>query len=198
MSLEPDVRECKIPDPSRAEQPEANTRLKGRSRKVLKEPKAPRQTRHPKFINCKDTSDNTDVDPIYGTTEFIKLQRAWYKKLAETGFKDVERCHPTLGTATSGNTPLLRPSEWAPRLAESKPGTEEFFRVASHFLHEYNFETYLDKQIWELFTEGVSITDIHKKVTENPHHKVKRWYVDVAIKRHTTLMLAELKKDSNE
>ncbi len=84
--------------------------------------------------------------------ELKALTALWYKKLKDTGFQEIE----------SG--PYLK--EWhahyfqtriTPDLFQVK---QQYFISASHFLITYTFETDLEKQIWQLHSEGKSYREI--------------------------------------
>lgn len=90
--------------------------------------------------------------------EFDQLQAIWYRKLRESGFKDIERKNQDdwlkdeVHTSTIINAYL------------SKPQREAYYEKACEFMHEFEFESELDKMIWECHCEGMSIRDIALKL----------------------------------
>lgn len=84
--------------------------------------------------------------------DFKKLQTEWYKKLEDSGFQDVEQDESTL---KEWSLQFLR--DRTTRLRESR---EPYFRLAGHFLHDYQFETDRDRIIWEYHSEGLKVEEI--------------------------------------
>ena len=85
------------------------------------------------------------------TKEFITLQKEWYARLKEDGFIDTEYF----------NKKTMEPFDYQVREGSKfKVSPEEFeqkrhyYILASQFLHEYDFATELDKEIWRLHAEG--------------------------------------------
>ena len=93
----------------------------------------------------------------FKTKEFLKLHRDWAKKLKKSGFEDIERKEGVLKTSSMENVRNLY-------TVEQFNIKEEYYRLAGQFLHEYKFKTQVDKRIWELHSEGVSVRNIIKKL----------------------------------
>lgn len=101
-----------------------------------------------------------------------QLKTVWYRKLKQSGFKDIERDEDTL-------------KSWSSIFQYQKPGNnaqskEEYYRYATHFLEEHNFETELQRIIWEYHSNGLSMRNIAKtlnktKVTKTNYTSV--WQV---------------------
>lgn len=83
--------------------------------------------------------------------EFVALRDAWYAKLKEEGFEDIEILdkrtkHP--GCMLKGVSPGdLRRGLY-------KPETEEYYRIARR--HVWKLHTPLEREIWRLHAEGHS------------------------------------------
>ena len=88
------------------------------------------------------------------SSEFRALQKKWYGKLKDTGFEDIEQ------DPTDEGGPLER---WAASSLRAKfdatkySAKEEYYRLAGQFLYSHEFETGLEKDIWALHSEGVSV-----------------------------------------
>lgn len=87
-----------------------------------------------------------------------QLKTVWYRKLKQSGFKDIERDEDTL-------------KNWSSIFAYQKPGNnwqskEEYYRYAAHFLEEHKFETELQKIIWEYHANGLSMRNIAKTLNK--------------------------------
>lgn len=84
---------------------------------------------------------------------FLRLQTKWYAKLKKSGFSDIEKQGDStalLSNKGNGYSKLAR----HPYNFEE---TQNFYRLAAWFLHEFKFESKIDRRIWELFCEGLSI-----------------------------------------
>ncbi len=92
------------------------------------------------------------------TPGFDELQAVWDKKLAESGFKDAEQ-------RSDGNL-----KDWDSLRFQRWYGPEEFrikaeyYQAAGRFLHDYEFKSDIERQIWALHADGVSIRDILAQV----------------------------------
>lgn len=92
--------------------------------------------------------------------ELKLLQKKWYKVLKQDGFTDIEKDEDTLHTWTSTFFKMRH----NPILSTAK---EEYFRLAGQFLHDYPFETKVDRLIWELHSQGLGVRQISKKLKED-------------------------------
>lgn len=93
----------------------------------------------------------------FKTKEFRELQSKWYKKLRQQGFEDLERKAGRLKTGALQNISHLYNTE-------QFNIKEEYYRLAGQFLHEHKFKSGIEKKIWELHSEGMSIRNIVKKL----------------------------------
>ncbi len=84
---------------------------------------------------------------------FKALQKVWEKKLSDSGLENIEQ--------PDGNLKLWTSSFFKVRynatLFEAK---EEYYRMASQFLHDHRFEADAHKKMWELHANGVSMRNI--------------------------------------
>lgn len=88
---------------------------------------------------------------------FVDLQKEWYAKLKQTGFKDIEFFHAD-GNSTDG---LLRNSIGS-LMASYTPEGEYYFRKARWFLQHHRFSSPREKRIWALHCEGMQNPGIGK------------------------------------
>lgn len=102
--------------------------------------------------------------------EYAKLQKKWYDKLADEGFKDLEWVDPATGGGH--NSPYLRGS-----LNGGKPyhaGRELYYQLASnYYVHCKNLKNRPQQRyMWLLHSEGHTYDDIvaalRKKYGEGP------------------------------
>lgn len=80
-----------------------------------------------------------------------KLQREWDIRLKESGFQDIES---KKGTLTRG----------APRITDKSPlqiqVIDSYYSMASYFFNEHNFDSELEKTIWNYHAEGLNSREI--------------------------------------
>ena len=89
------------------------------------------------------------------------LERLWYNKLKESGFDDIED--------SRGERPL---KSWHSTLFQNY-GSEQFrakqlyFECARALIHTHKISTQIEKRIWALHSEGVSIREIMLRVKKS-------------------------------
>lgn len=82
--------------------------------------------------------------------EFKELQKEWYKKLKDSGFRDVEK----------NERELIAPSEIAPETFEE---TVAYYRMARRFLEDHDFVSPFNAAVWFLHCEGLSAREIARE-----------------------------------
>lgn len=90
---------------------------------------------------------------ILKTKQDKDLQKKWYAKLKRSGFADIESDEDNLKVSTLRQFVM----DYRKEVSENK---EEYYRMAGHFLHDHKFETPVEKTIWRLHSDGISIMDI--------------------------------------
>jgi hypothetical protein len=119
----------------------------------------------------------------YKSREFRELQKEWYDKLADDGFEDIEWIDHKTGKGQ--NSRFLKNSSHHCQLsnkilsAETLSSSKRFkyYRIASHFLHNYNKFNDLDdcaaskryqlsKTLWEMHTDGATYRKISRSLRE--------------------------------
>jgi hypothetical protein len=119
------------------------------------------------------------MDP--NNKKFLALQKKWYAKARNSGFQDHEagpgKQDLPLTTKHSG---LHFSRKRAAHVGEGTP--EEYYRLAGHFLYDYNFETDYDQEVWKLHAEGVSV---RKTVVVMQHRGINTYkrQVDETVRR---------------
>jgi hypothetical protein len=108
--------------------------------------------------------------PVSKKTEYERIRDVWYKKLKDEGFEDIEHAD---GSINSG---MPRSFGWND--ADLRQLTQDYYCMANHFLNEYEFESELEKTMWDYHTNGLSIRNITKilndaKVTET--NRIRVW-----------------------
>ncbi len=113
---------------------------------------------------------------------FDNLKAKWYKKLANSGFADIEREDGTLKRWDS--TAFYDRYD-----ATTAAMKTEYYRLAGQFLHEYEFVSALDKEIWRLHAEGVTYPNISKSIKRfAKNHGTGRDAVNRVVIRLRTIM----------
>ena len=87
--------------------------------------------------------------------KFKALQSQWYKKLKKSGFEDIENSKGDLKKYESA-TWNRNTKHTTEERVESRKAKADYYRIAGQFLHDYLFETALDKKIWTLHSIGKS------------------------------------------
>lgn len=114
-------------------------------------------------------------------SELEKLQKVWYKKLKDTGFKDMEdpngprnggRGAPRVDNITDMQQEMIR----------------EYYSRARQFLQEHTFEDAVDRFVWEHFSEGTSVREISIKLEKELNVIKKKTAVWQIAKRLEELM----------
>jgi hypothetical protein len=99
--------------------------------------------------------------------EFVELQEQWYKKLKDSGFDDIEKNETYLIVNSSSKFNSKRNQVGSMQnVIDGINSRTEYYRIAGHFLYDYKFANDLDKFIWELHSEGISVRNITLKLKE--------------------------------
>jgi IS30 family transposase len=105
-----------------------------------------------------------------------RQQKIWYAKLKKEGFKDIEYADGSLkGHAKK-------------RSFVQQQATQEYYYLCYHFLHEYKFDSELERIIWEYHTNGLSARDIAVTLKKAKIIKLSHQSVWIRIKRHENIM----------
>jgi hypothetical protein len=87
---------------------------------------------------------------------YKELKTLWYAKLKADGFEDIERSEDMLKVWSTTFTMAVPNSSTPIQLAAK----EAYYRFATHFLNDYQFETLRDKIVWEYHSNGMSMRNI--------------------------------------
>lgn len=112
--------------------------------------------------------------------KLINLQKEWYKKLKDEGFEDIEYFDKT---SMEPQDWLKGNSKFSGTVSEDQKATEtaefnfnstrDYFLAATHWLITGNFQSPIDKRIWELHSNGESLREIGEEIGYS-HPKVLR------------------------
>lgn len=113
--------------------------------------------------------------------DFKKLQDLWYAKLEKSGFKDIEQDEQYF--KSSPDIFRAKPDKvWI----ESKI---EYYRLAGQMLHDYTFQSNLEKIVWELHSDGKSLDKIID-ILKDRKIKTYRWQAQQIIERLAEVMVS--------
>ena len=87
-------------------------------------------------------------------SDYDKLRKLWYEKLAAVGFEDAESDDHNLKVWSSQFARKKSVVSWEAKAA--------YYYMANNFLNEYEFETDLERIIWEYHANAISVRDITK------------------------------------
>lgn len=99
-------------------------------------------------------------------TEYDKLKKIWYKKLAKhkdkngEKFEDIEKNEYDFKKNTSLNRASGRNVSSSSRV--SQDAKRDYYIMAEHFLNEHEFESRIERIIWEYHANGLSVRNIVK------------------------------------
>lgn len=112
------------------------------------------------------------------TREFLALQKKWYAKLRDKGFRDIE----VMDRDGSMDSPMLldTASSIAANFDESR---EEYYRLARAFVFEADFQSAIARHIWTLHADGVTYRAIVKSLPKNGFHPYELFYVQGIVRR---------------
>lgn len=100
------------------------------------------------------------------SNDLEKLQKIWYQKLKDEGFKDIEDPE---GPRDGGRG--------APRVDNldeiQMQAIREYYTMARHFLVEFKFKNLIDRLVWEDYSEGVPVRTISVNLKAKGHIKAK-------------------------
>lgn len=124
---------------------------------------------------------------------FRDLKSEWDKKLKDSGFKDIE--HPD-GRLELWTTEFFRNrlNKFGAAFQESK---QEYYRLAGQFLYDHPFADDLERSIWELHSEGLSIRDITKALKDKGV-KTYRRSVHETLQKLTKTMIRRYATESDQ
>jgi Mor family transcriptional regulator len=87
-----------------------------------------------------------------------QLIKKWYDKLAKSGFDDIE---DNLGY---NNVIRHHASDFGSKDPVLVAYTQEYFYIATQYLHENIFKNKKEYRIWELHSNGATVRDIAKQL----------------------------------
>jgi hypothetical protein len=115
-------------------------------------------------------------------TDLEKLKAVWYKKLADTGFVDVETDEWNLKNTFDSSRFTRKKS------LDTYKQKAEYYYMTDHFLNTHAFENELEKVIWEYHCNAVSTRDIADTLTKTGLKNMGRCTVWKVVKKLRLIM----------
>lgn len=84
------------------------------------------------------------------------LKAIWYKKLEKSGFHDIESNENDLKWSSNSQAKQNLHED----RKEFNKNKENYFRLAGYFLNDHNFESIIEKTIWDAHASGTG----HKRI----------------------------------
>jgi hypothetical protein len=106
---------------------------------------------------------------------YQELKTYWYKKLAKSGFEDIENDKQQLKQSSSKFSEAVVVRTWSAK--------SEYYSMAGQFLHSYKFKTPLERIVWEYHANGISIRDIADTLNKVKRQKLKKDKIFAILKR---------------
>jgi hypothetical protein len=125
----------------------------------------------------------------YDSAKFKKLKERWYKKLSDAGFEDVEYDENHLREYDSSITRRYDVHQIGPKA--------EYYRLAGQFFYDHKFDTARDKSIWDLHSQGLSVTAIAHKLKHKGYKAVTKTPVHVTVQKLAKEMLKKYGSDDS-
>ena len=111
-------------------------------------------------------------------SKFSKLQKHWYDKLKDDGFKDIEHESGLLDRSYTKNK--KEPIEIEV--------IQHYYSMAMALLNDYKFDNEVDKTIWAYHAEGLSLKEISNVLIKSGIKKRKRVTVSKIINKLIVIM----------
>ncbi len=96
---------------------------------------------------------------------YEQLKKDWYKKLEESGFKDIE---DDLGLLKDWDSLRFKKSS-SGVLPEQMEMIRDHYTRATHLLHEYHFPSLTHRIIWTGYSDGLTLDEIVKQLSKTKH-----------------------------
>jgi hypothetical protein len=130
----------------------------------------------------------------FKTKKFESLKEKWYKKLAKSGFEDIEHNESHLKQWHSFNFSDSKDSHrFSAALFSSKA---EYYRLAGQFLHTHTFVKPVEKVIWTYHTEGKTNREISRLLKAAGRKFSSKDYVRLIIASLAKEMLKQYGSDN--
>ena len=124
---------------------------------------------------------------------FEQLKKHWYKKLKDTGFRDIE---------FSEESPYLIDDYMRSAKAVTRSNLKsiaEHYRLASEFYWIHTFKRKYDKLVWQLYVEGKTERETVRILSKSryKHYRTSRYPVHESIVKTKEAMITWINRREN-
>lgn len=123
--------------------------------------------------------------------DYRKLQAEWDRKLKKSGFEDIEQRNGEFKNRVTSNG---SPSRLDPATFEA---WQTYYRLAGQFLHEHQFDSPIERQIWELHADGLSAHKIAVILKKQRIRKKSHDTISIIIRRLADEMVKKYNEQDN-
>lgn len=118
---------------------------------------------------------------FYETTEFKRLKKEWDRKLAASGFDDIEK-NDTENIVTNE---IIKTGEnmYMHYVDFVENAGLDYYQFCHQILREFNFKRELDRVVFELYTEGRTVREISSDLESKGLKPLKKSSIDELIKK---------------
>lgn len=133
---------------------------------------------------------------FYETAEFKKLNKEWAKKLAESGFNDLEK---------NEDEYVVRPEEITTKFNDDSFGSYvefvensglDYYQFCHQILRDFKFRNEMDRFVFEQYTEGRTEREIQRDLTGTNFRNVSNIAIHKIIKKILDQNLPKPKSNS--
>lgn len=136
--------------------------------------------------------------------ELRSLQKVWNKKLEKSGFVDIEK--PNGDLIQPASEPFRYRPEHSGGFSKALPASkvmydgikQQYFEIAQDFLNDYKFETRLERVIWTMHVDGMTIRDISAKCKSGRWKAVSKSHVGRRILALSVIMLTTFQMSNDD
>lgn len=123
---------------------------------------------------------------------YEELKNIWYKKLKDSGFKDIEdpKC-PDGNTQAFSYRRLKKEDEI--RISTRLEAKKEYYYLGYQFLHSHKFESELHRIIWNYHVEGIGVRNTAKLLRDAKVADYDRNAVWAIVNHYRKIMKKKLK-----
>lgn len=131
------------------------------------------------------------------TPEFLKLRDEWYKKVEDIDIEDHRKGVKEPCWSGDIYVPTLKRSSYEIKKTY-REDTEDYFRLAAHYLYDGRFKSKTERYVWERHADGLKIPQIMNERTKSRLNPMTYWQIHRVICRLRETMLSELKPQGDD
>lgn len=103
-----------------------------------------------------------------------KLQQLWRRKLAKSGFSDIENANGTLKNYDSYRLREMNATN------AQLINRQRYYELARQFYWKHMFDTSVEKEVWRMHSEGATFDEIVASVRKVSRSVAHRWVSELS------------------